>query len=144
MAYLRGVPCAASNMRPITLQQGGIFCLLKLNCLQRHMCMTSNVHSAIVCNVAIAHAYSQRQLLPPVRLQPVLTAYELLDDKLKTRSSTLKARVLLFRTSFDDRKPSNPCRCCKWLSCNAALCMLKQKRQMFRIMSPMNERLSPC
>lgn len=38
-----------------------------------------------------------------------LTAYELLDDKLKARSSTLKVLVLRFSTSFDDRKPSKPC-----------------------------------
>lgn len=38
----------------------------------------------------------------------MLTAYDDLEDKLKVRSSTLKALVLLFSTSFDDRKPSNP------------------------------------
>ena len=113
MAYLGGMPGATSNVRPITLHQGGVFCLLKLNCLQKYVCMISKTYSAVAYDVAMIHAYSQEQWLPFLRLQSVLTAYELLDDKLKTRSSTLKARVLLFSTSFDDKKPSNPCRSCK-------------------------------
>ena len=38
-----------------------------------------------------------------------LTAYELFDDKLKARSSTLNPLLLLFKVSFEARKPSKPC-----------------------------------
>ena len=44
-------------------------------------------------------------------MQEVLTAYEDLDERLNARSSTLKALVLRFNTSFDDRNPSKPCEC---------------------------------
>ena len=32
-----------------------------------------------------------------------------MDDRLKSRSSSLKGRARFLRASFEDKKPSNPC-----------------------------------
>lgn len=83
-------------------------------CWSSRVCSTHNAAVMLVqADCAMQCTCSWNVLEAPKLLvsrgTAMLTAKDDLEDKLKARSSTLKALVRRFSTSFDDRKPSNPC-----------------------------------
>lgn len=106
------MPGASSNVRPFTIRCYDFLGLLKLKSLQHLDSMYTACRKHLSCQASRVHGASVHTFLQRSQCQTnlMLTAYDDLEDKLKVRSSTLKALVLLFSTSFDDRKPSNPCK----------------------------------
>lgn len=100
------MPSASSNVGSFTIRHSDLLSLLKLKSL-RHSDIYWHVKQA-KCAVPL---YAPWNVATVIIAKVILTAYDDLEDKLKARSSTLKALVLRFSTSFDDKKPSNPCKC---------------------------------